>query len=41
VIGEEQARVRDVLIDLGERADRVVFKGTGDEPHAGKCPPRP
>jgi len=41
VIAAEQARLRDVLLDLGARADRVAFDGRTDEPHVGGRPPRP
>ena len=41
VIAAEQARVRDVLIALGDRADRAARRGTNGEPQAGPCPRRP
>ena len=40
VIAEEQARVRDILMDLGARADRIGFDGKTDEPYAGGRPKR-
>lgn len=40
VIAEEQSRVRDVLIALGERADRVGYFGATSEPHTTGRPAR-
>lgn len=41
VIAAEQARVREALLALGERADRAARHGAAGEPHAGPCPRRP
>ena len=41
VIAEEQARVRESLVALGDRADRVARHGAAGEPFAGPCPRRP